>query len=265
MRRVLIAGNWKLNGTIAWAKEFAAGMKAQNNGNKAAEVCLCPTFTSLYALGQELAGSGIALGAQDIFWKDSGAYTSQVSAPMLQECGVSYVIIGHSETRGRYGVPEPDFTPEVLKHFGETDTTVNMKAHYALANGLKPIICCGETLEEREAGKADTIIADQVTKALKDFTGEQAATLVFAYEPVWAIGTGKTCDTAEANRICGIVRSTVAKCCGSAAAEGVRVLYGGSVKPSNAKELLATSDIDGALVGGASMKVDSFTGIIDAA
>ncbi len=252
-------------GTLAFARDLVGGLLEANLGTETVEVCVCPPFTALSTVSELIRGSKIQLGSQNMFWKEKGAYTSQISAEMLLELGVRYVIIGHSETRGRYGVPEPDFTEEVLRLFGESDTTVNRKAIAALANGLTPIICVGETLAERKAGQADAIITAQVKAALKDITPDQAATLVFAYEPVWAIGTGETCAADEANRICALIRSAVAECTSADAAAAVRIQYGGSVKPDNAADLLHRSDIDGALVGGAALKADSFTAIVRAA
>ncbi len=265
MRKKLIAGNWKMVGTLAFSRDLVGGLLEADLGTDTVEVCVCPPFTALSTVSELVSGSRIQLGSQNMFWKDKGAYTSQISAEMLLELGVRYVIIGHSETRGRYGVPEPDFTDEVLALFGESDTTVNRKAVAALAKGLTPIICVGETLAERQAGQADTVIAAQVRAALNGISAEQAATLVFAYEPVWAIGTGETCAADEANRVCGLIRAAVAECASADAAAAVRIQYGGSVKPDNAADLLHRSDIDGALVGGAALKADSFAAIVRAA
>jgi triosephosphate isomerase len=265
-RKPIIAGNWKLNkGTAAEASALAKELAAQVAGVEGVEVIVCPPYTVLYAAREVVKGSNVALGAQDVFWKDSGAYTGQVSAPMLVDAGVQYVIIGHSEARGRYGVPEPDFTEDILKHFGETDATVNRKTKAALAAGLVPLVCVGETLAEREANATDSVIATQVKGALADLTAEQASGLVFAYEPVWAIGTGKTCDTTEADRVCGVVRGLVGELYDAAVAEAVRIQYGGSMKPDNAAELLSQPNIDGGLVGGASLKAADFAAIVRAA
>jgi triosephosphate isomerase (TIM) len=234
-------------------------------GKTGVEIVVCPPYTVLHAVRAAVEGSNIALGAQDVFWKESGAYTGQISAPMLADAGVKYVIIGHSEARGRYGVPEPDFTDDVLKHFGETDVTVNRKTKAALSVGLVPLVCVGETLAEREANATDSVIAVQVKGALADLAAEHVAGLVFAYEPVWAIGTGKTCDSAEADRVCGVIRGLVAELYGSEVAEAVRVQYGGSMKPDNAPDLLARTHIDGGLIGGASLKAADFAAIVAAA
>jgi triosephosphate isomerase len=229
------------------------------------EVVVCPPFTSIPAAIAAAAGMGVRVGAQDLFWKESGAYTGQVAPAMLTELGVTHVIVGHSERRGRFGVPEPDFTDDVLRVFGETDTTVNRKTLAALRQGLVPIVCCGETLSERRAGQTDAVVAGQIEQGLEGLSPEQAAGIVVAYEPVWAIGTGETCAAEEADRVCGVIRATVDRLFGGAAADAVRVQYGGSVKPDNARDLLGRPNIDGALVGGASLKAADFLAIVAAA
>jgi triosephosphate isomerase len=228
-------------------------------------VLVCPPLPALFAARETLAGSGIGLGAQDVFWRPSGAYTGQVSASLLKDAGCGYVIIGHSERRGRFGVPEEGFTEEVLAHVGESDRTVNLKVQAALAEGLAPIVCCGEILAERREGRTDAVVRLQIERALEDLSAEQAAGLIIAYEPVWAIGTGEVCAADEANRVCGVIRETVARQFGSSSAGAVRIQYGGSVKPDNAAELLRKDQIDGALVGGASLKASDFTAIVQAA
>ncbi|MGC8783605.1 MAG: triose-phosphate isomerase [Armatimonadota bacterium] len=258
----LIAGNWKMHGTVAWSLALVEELKHRNLDALNAEVCVCPPFTALYAVHQSLRGTDIKLGAQDVFWKDQGAYTGQISPPMLAELGVSYVIIGHSETRGRFGVPEPDFTEEILRHFGENDATVNLKVKAALLHGLTPIVCVGETLAERQAGQTDAVISAQVRRDIDGLDPAEVGCLVFAYEPVWAIGTGEVCDAPEANRVCALIRRIVTDICGKEAAHGLRVLYGGSVKPDNAHDLLEQPYIDGALVGGASLNANSFAEIV---
>lgn len=265
MRTPLIAGNWKMHKTIGEAKDFAESLRVEVASVKNAEVIICPPFTALYEAARVLMGSNVGVGAQDVFWKTQGAWTSQLSPQMLLDAGCKYAIIGHSETRGRFGKVEDDMTPALLTHFGETDESVNKKIHAALAAGLKPIMCCGETIDERKAGKTDEVIKVQVEGGLKGLTADQVAGMVVAYEPVWAIGTGEVCDTPEAQRVCGMIRSTVRSLFGDAAADGVRIQYGGSVKPDNAEELLSQPDIDGALVGGASLKVADFVAIIKAA
>ncbi len=229
------------------------------------DVVVCPPFVCLAAALDAAAGTGIQVGAQDVFWKDSGAYTGQVAPDMLTDMGVSHVILGHSERRGRFGVPEPDFTPATLAHFGESDETVNRKLHAALRHGLIPIVCCGETLVERTAGATDAVVAGQIEAGLARLTATQCAGIVLAYEPVWAIGTGETCAAEEADRVCGVIRATVTSLFGAGAGEAVRIQYGGSVKPDNAADLLGRPHIDGALVGGASLKAADFLAIVAAA
>lgn len=269
MRTPIIAGNWKMNkGTTAEAAALAGEIKALpgNQGNGGVTIVVCPPYTVLHAVREALgAESGIALGAQDVFWKSSGAYTGQVSAAMLRDAGVRYVIIGHSEARGRFGVAEPDFTPDVLRHFGETDVTVNRKTAAALAAGLIPIVCVGETLTERQNGHTDAVVQHQVEGALQDLSAEQVSGLVLAYEPVWAIGTGEVCDAEEADRVCGVIRTAVRTLYEEETANALRVQYGGSMKAENASELLARPNIDGGLIGGASLKGPDFAAIVQAA
>lgn len=262
MRRKIIAGNWKMNKLGAEAAQLVAELSPLVADRTDVDVLVCPPYTALVTTAAALGGTSIALGAQDVFWKEKGAYTGQIAPSMLVDVGVTYAIIGHSETRGRFGVPEPDFTPEVVQHFGESDATVNRKLKACLAAGLKPIVCVGETLSERKAGDADVVIAAQVRGALAGVATEAVAGLVFAYEPVWAIGTGEVCEAAEADRVCGVVRATVLELHGAEAAAAVRVQYGGSVKPDNAADLLARPNIDGALVGGAALKAADFAGIV---
>ncbi|WP_309697012.1 triose-phosphate isomerase [Armatimonas sp.] len=262
-RTPIIAGNWKMNkGTAAAASALAQEVVTAIEGKSGVTVVVCPPYTVLHTVREAVTGSSVVLGAQDAFWKATGAYTSQISGEMLKDAGVTYVILGHSETRGRFGVPEPE---ETVKHYGETDATVNLKVKAAIAAGLEPIICIGETLDEREGGKTDLVVSSQVAGAITGVTSEKALRLVFAYEPVWAIGTGKVCDATEANRVCGIVRQTVRSLYGVEVADSVRVQYGGSMKPDNAAELLSQPHIDGGLIGGASLKAADFAAIVDAA
>jgi triosephosphate isomerase len=268
MRRSIIAGNWKLNKTIAETRELCQSLLAALGGVTATggpEVLVCPPYTALAAAREVLDGSGIGLGAQDVFWRPSGAYTGQISVSMLRDAGCTHAIIGHSEKRGRFGVAEEGFTDEVLAYFGESDRTVNLKVHAALAGGLDAIVCCGELLAERRDGRTDEVVRRQIEAGLAGLTPEQTAGLVLAYEPVWAIGTGEVCAPDEANRVCGVIRDTIARRFGTPAAEAVRIQYGGSVKPDNAAELLHQPHIDGALVGGASLKAADFSAIIHAA
>ncbi|MDH7569440.1 MAG: triose-phosphate isomerase [Armatimonadota bacterium] len=264
-RTPIVAGNWKMHKTIAEARALVEALKAKTAGVSGVEVVVCPPYTALAAAREAAAGSAIALGAQDVFWKAQGAYTSQVSPAMLVDAGCRYVIIGHSENRGRFGVPEPDMTEALLRWFGESDESVNAKTKAAIAAGLTPIVCVGETLQERTAGRTDEVIALQVERGLAGLSAQQVAGMVIAYEPVWAIGTGETCDTPEANRVCEMVRRVVGGLFGSDAAEALRIQYGGSVKPGNAAELFAQPHIDGGLVGGASLEADSFAQIVMAA
>ena len=266
-RTPVIAGNWKMNkGTVPSAVDLAREIAEQSgDSRRGVEVVICPPFTVLGAVKLALGSAPVALGAQDVFWKASGAYTGQVSPEMLIDAGVSHVLIGHSERRGRFGVAETDFSPDVLRIFGETDVTVNRKTRAALAAGLVPIVCIGETLIERQNGHTDVVVRNQVEGALQEISSAEAACLVFAYEPVWAIGTGEVCEPDEADRVCGVVRSTVATLYDAPTGQSVRVQYGGSMKPDNAPDLLARPHIDGGLIGGASLKAADFLAIVRAA
>jgi len=246
MRKKIIAGNWKMNKTPAQAVEFVNELKDKVVGTEA-EVVVCPTFVCLPAVVEAVKGSNIKVGAQNIHWADNGAFTGEISGEMLKEVGVDYVIIGHSERR---------------QYFGETDETVNNRLKAALKYELIPIVCVGELLSEREAGITNQVLETQTVGALKDISADAVKELVIAYEPVWAIGTGKTASSDDANDACKFIRSIVEKLYNKEVADAVRIQYGGSVKPSNAKELFTTSDIDGGLVGGASLKADDFTGIV---
>ncbi|MDQ0285144.1 triosephosphate isomerase [Desulfofundulus luciae] len=250
MRIPLLAGNWKMYKTVAEAVEFVRRLKEALSGVRGVEVAVCPPFTALYAVARELAGSNIALGAQNMYWVEEGAYTGEVSPVMLKEIGCRYVILGHSERR---------------QYFGENDENVNAKVKAALKHGLVPIVCVGERLEEREAGHTEEVIAGQVRRSLAGLSGTELAGLVVAYEPVWAIGTGRTALPEDAQQVNAFIRHLLAGMGGREAARQVRIQYGGSVKPENAAELLGQPDIDGALVGGASLKVDSFAAIVRAA
>ena len=264
MRQAIIAGNWKMNGTRQEAETLLRGLLELLPSTPAAEVVICPPYTALYTAEDILQGTALKLGGQDVFWKEKGAYTGQISAAMLTDAGCGYVIVGHSERRGRFGVPEPDFDAPTLAHFGDSDKTVNLKLRAALRSDLVPICCVGETLIERQNGHTDVVVTEQTRAALHDVTAEQIAQVVFAYEPVWAIGTGEVCASEEADRVCGVIRDTVGKLYGEAAGEAVRIQYGGSVKADNAQELLNKPHIDGALVGGASLKAADFAAIVNA-
>lgn len=265
MRTPLIAGNWKLNKTIGEAVAFVEELKPLVADATGVEILLCPVSTALAATAQAAQNTNIKIGGQNLYWKDSGAYTGEVSAPLLLDAGCTHVIIGHSERRGRFGVPEPDLAGDAGRVFGDTDAAVNRKLHAAIQHGLVPIVCVGETLDERNAGNTDTVVQNQTRAALEGVEATQVAGVVLAYEPVWAIGTGQTCESDEADRVCGVIRATVGELYGQAAAEAVRIQYGGSCKPDNAADLLGRPNIDGALVGGASLKAASFAEIIRAA
>ncbi len=265
MRKKIIAGNWKMNKTVGEALALVEELKPLTAEVNGVDVVICPAYTALYAVNQALARTTIALGAQEAFWKEAGAYTSQISLPMLADVGVTYVILGHSETRGRFGVPETDLTPDLMRTFGETDAGVNIKTQATLAAGLTPIICIGETLSERQRNETDDIVRVQVLGALAGVSTKQVTQVIFAYEPVWAIGTGETCAPDEADRVCGVVRHAVSEAHGPEAADAVRIQYGGSMNAGNAAELLARPNIDGGLIGGASLKAKDFAAIITAA
>ncbi len=265
MRIPIIAGNWKLNKTIAQSIAFVTELEPLIEAANGVEIVICPVFTALHATRSAIGDAPIALAGQDMYWKESGAYTGEVSASLLKDAGASYVILGHSERRGRFGVPEPDLEGQAGAVFGDSDQSVNKKLVAALENGLIPIVCVGETLAERQNGHTDAVVENQIVMALNGIEAAQVARTVFAYEPVWAIGTGETCEADEANRVCGVIRATLASGFGAEASEAARIQYGGSVKPENAAQLLALEHIDGALVGGASLKADSFAAIVRAA
>ena len=227
------------------------------------EVGVCPPYLSIPAVHHALEGTAVVVGAQDVHWMPKGAFTGSISANMLQAAGVHLCIIGHSETRGRFGKLEiPEST---IGYFAETDETVNLKLKALLFANIVPVLCVGETLAEREAGNTDGVIASQLEGALAGLEADELFDLVVAYEPVWAIGTGKTCDTPEAQRVCATIRTWLSENCSSEVAAKVRVLYGGSVKASNARELFSQPDIDGGLVGGASLDPTEFAAVVKAA
>ena len=246
MRRPIIAGNWKMNKTPAEAEELVKEL-VPLVADAEAEVVVCPPFVCLDAVGKVIKGTNIKLGAQNVHFEKSGAFTGEISADMLLAMGVEYVIIGHSERR---------------QYFGETDCTVNKRARAALAAGLKPIICVGESLAERENGITDELVGMQTKLALKEIEAEQLEQLVIAYEPIWAIGTGKTATAQEANATIGAIRRAIAQVYGDEAAQKVRIQDGGSMNPKNASELMAQSEIDGGLIGGASLKAEDFSKVV---
>jgi triosephosphate isomerase len=249
-RKYLIAGNWKMNLNSAEGAELASQIVSMFGTQYDVSVCVCPTFTTLESVAKVVAESNVALGAQNMHFEASGAYTGEISAEMLRHFFTSFVILGHSERR---------------QYFGETDEIVNKKTLAALQANLKPIVCIGETLEEREAGKVNEVIKTQTEGALAGVTAEQAENLIVAYEPVWAIGTGKTATPEMAEEVHAEIRSLLAGLFDKETAEKVRILYGGSMKPGNAAELLAQKNIDGGLIGGAALKAADFGGIVDAA
>jgi triosephosphate isomerase len=263
MRRKLVVGNWKMNLTRAEAAPLVEEILNLLENKTTCDVGICPSFLSIPMVRDAIRRSSIGVGAQDVFWMESGAFTGSISATMLRDAGCKYAIVGHSETRGKFGKLEvPEST---LPYFGETDQTVNLKIKALLYHSLVPILCVGETLAEREAGTTDSVIEAQLRGALDGIEGAEFFEGVVAYEPVWAIGTGKTCEADEASRVCGHIRRVLAEVLDEHAASSIRVLYGGSVKASNAAELFHQDDIDGGLVGGASLKADEFARIVLAA
>jgi len=249
MRTKIVAGNWKMNKLPSEAAALIDGIKDLVKDVQGVEVVVCPPFTDLKDAAAAVKGSNVALGAQNVAWAESGAFTGEISAGMLKDLGVEYVIIGHSERR---------------QYFGETDETVNRLLKAALAAGLKPIVCVGEKLEEREAGQMPAVIEKQVKEGFADLSPEELAKVVIAYEPVWAIGTGKTATPKEAQEVHALIRRLLAEIANAEVAASVRIQYGGSMKPANAKELMDQPDIDGGLIGGAALKADSFADIVKA-
>ncbi|MFY9402539.1 MAG: triose-phosphate isomerase [Candidatus Omnitrophota bacterium] len=249
MRRTIIAGNWKMYKTIKEAIELTNGLKRElfKINSDALDIVLCPPFTALSDVAEVINETGIKLGGQDLYWADEGAFTGEVSGKMLKDVGCSYVIIGHSERR---------------QFFGETNESVNKKIKSALSNGLTPIVCVGEMLAEREAGKTFDILKNHVEGALSGLLEEDVLKIVIAYEPVWAIGTGKTATPQQAQEVHKYIRQLLHKLYNQEVASEVRIQYGGSVKPDNIVELMKEPDVDGALVGGASLKVDTFSEIV---
>jgi triosephosphate isomerase len=248
MRTKIVAGNWKMNKTASEAAALIEGIKREVAGVSKVEVVVCPPFTDLKDAAAACAGSNVKLGAQNVHWETSGAFTGEVSAAMLKDLCVDYVIIGHSERR---------------QYFGETDETVNKRTQTALAAGLIPIVCVGETLAERDAGRMESVVVGQIKAGLAGLGGDLSK-VVIAYEPVWAIGTGRTATPAQAQEVHALIRRTLAELADGDVANAIRIQYGGSMKPENAKELLGQPDIDGGLIGGAALKADSFAAIIKA-
>lgn len=247
MRTPLIAGNWKMYKTVGEAVELVEALLADLGDATDREVLVCPPFTALYPLSPLLAETPIALGAQDMFYEAQGAFTGAVAPGMLRDVGCSYVIVGHSERR---------------QIFGENDALINKKLLAALKNDLRPILCVGESKPQRDSGEAESIVVAQVRADLAGVSAEQMSNVVIAYEPIWAIGTGDTATPADAQAMHATIRATLADLFGDDVAQAVRIQYGGSVKPDNVDELMSQPDIDGALVGGASLKADSFLRIV---
>jgi len=244
MRTPLIAANWKMHMTVPEAQAFMAAFLPQVKDAQGVESLIAPPFTALHALSAAMKGSAVLLGAQNVYWEEKGAFTGEIAPGMLKDAGCAYVIIGHSERR---------------QFFGETDETVNKRIRAALGAGLKVILCIGELLDEREAGQTNDVLKRQLTGGLKDIALDN---IVVAYEPVWAIGTGKTATPDQAQEAHAFIRSVLKELYGNKA-DAVRILYGGSVKPENVDELMSCADVDGALVGGASLKPDSFARLVN--
>ncbi|EIE3613430.1 triose-phosphate isomerase [Staphylococcus pseudintermedius] len=252
MRKPIIAGNWKMNKTVQEAKDFVQTLPALPDTNEVEAVICAPTIQldALISLTKENVAPGLKIGAQNTYFEESGAFTGETSPVALEALGVSYVVIGHSERRDL---------------FHETDEDINKKAHAVFNHNMTPIICVGESDKERESGKANEIVEAQVEKALKGLSDEQIKKVVIAYEPIWAIGTGKSSTAKDANEMCAAVRQKIAKLTSDEVAQATRIQYGGSVKPGNIKEYMAETDIDGALVGGASLKVEDYTQLLEGA
>lgn len=249
MRKKLIAGNWKMNKTTSEAEILAGELMKVAGSVDYCDVVICPPFTSLDCVVGVVKDSKISVGAQDLHWEDQGAYTGKISGDMIKNLGASHVIIGHSEQR---------------TYFHETNETVNLKTKKALAHGLIPIVCIGETLKERDAGQTEEVVHEQLEGAYKDFTKDEVLKCIVAYEPVWAIGTGKVATPEQAQDVHAYIRKILTNLFDKDLAQEQRILYGGSMKPDNAKGLLEKPDIDGGLIGGASLKAESFMGIIEA-
>ncbi len=247
MRTPVIAGNWKMNKTVAEAVALASEIKEKVAGVENVKIIVCPVFTAVKSVADVLKGSNVKVGAQDMYWETSGAFTGEVSGEMLKEAGAEYVIIGHSERR---------------QYFGETNETVNKKLKKAHSIGLKPIVCIGETLADRESGATEAVVEKQVREGFVGLTAEEMKGTIVAYEPVWAIGTGKTATAEQAEAVHAFVRSLISQLWDKETADAVVIQYGGSMKPENVASLLAQPDIDGGLIGGAALKADSFEKLV---
>ncbi len=249
MRKPIIAGNWKMHNTLSEAKSFMEHVNELVPSKEKVDSVVCAPALFLEQLVTISKGFDVEIGAQNMHFEKSGAFTGEISPVALADIGVKYVIIGHSERR---------------EMFNETDESVNKKAHAAFAHGLTPIVCCGETLEQREAGQTNDLVGAQVKKGLAGLTDEQVKQTVIAYEPIWAIGTGRSSSAADANEVCAYIRQVVGEQFSQEVAQAVRIQYGGSVKPENIKEYMAQPDIDGALVGGASLEAESYLQLLEA-
>lgn len=247
MRRPIIAGNWKLFKNLSETREFLSSFIETLARGDYCDVIVAPPFTALHTAVEAVRGTPVQIAAQDVYWETEGAFTGEVSVPMLQDVGCGAVIVGHSERR---------------QFFGDTDETVSRKVAAVVGSGMRAILCVGEMLAEREAGQAETVVSRQLRSGLGRLTGEDLSHIIVAYEPVWAIGTGRTATPQIAQAMHAVIRSVVAEDCGSAVANGLPILYGGSVKPANIAQLMAEADIDGALVGGASLDPESFSAIV---
>ena len=250
MRRTVIAGNWKMNFTPSEAKAFIGAVKPLVTGKNGCDIIFCAPYVTISAAQEAAKGSNIKIGAENVHFAEKGAYTGEVSAKMLTECGVEYVIIGHSERR---------------QYFGETDETVNLRTKAALAAGMKVILCLGEVKDQRLSGITNEVVAMQTKLDLKDIAADEMKNIIIAYEPVWAIGTGLTATPEQAEETCGVIRKTLASMYGEKVAEETTIQYGGSMNEKNAAELLAKPNVDGGLIGGASLVPEKFAAIVDAA
>ncbi len=248
MRTPVIAGNWKMHNTVQEATDLVRELKQNLSGIEGVEIIVGPPFTALCAVVSELGGSNISVAAQNVFWEEKGAFTGEIAPGMIKETGCSHAIIGHSERR---------------QYFGETDETVNKRVKAALSAGLIPIVCVGETLEQRESGNTMNVVKKQIKGSLDGFTPSDFDSIIIAYEPVWAIGTGKTASPDQAQEVHKFIRNTISEIAGRDISQNMRILYGGSVKPDNVDEIMQQEDVDGALVGGASLKADLFTRIVN--
>jgi triosephosphate isomerase len=262
-RRKLIAGNWKMNLTSTAGMSLAQAVNEAAARRPEVDVVVCPSFTSLHAVKGALSGGRVMLGAQDVFWEENGAFTGEISPDMLVDSGCQYCIVGHSERRGRFGKSE--MNPELLCYFSDSDAAIAKKLECLVFHAITPILCVGETQAERDSGQTEAVIRQQLRAALQGLASEECSGLAVAYEPVWAIGTGNVCSEAEADRVGAFIRSELVDLSDPECAGKVRLLYGGSVKPDNAAGLLSQPNIDGALVGGASLDPDAFSRIIFAA